>query len=744
MNPIFTGLITPPESPVRYIEQKSSDGSTLQPPSLLTLDANPHISPVNEAQKAMEALSAAIQNIKAENVEQDTCISFSNMAPSAEAAPTSMALIDLSNAREIIYSIIENAVEEKMADAVGPLRLNVSRLNESLASFHRENTDIHDQNDTMSRQLDLHYRTIEQNVDEFRSQSKTMNTMIGAQADNLAATINMVSHLSQVVTNLPMAINQVVHTAVQQQTQSAIRDIMFAQQQAMFSISDVSGTRQSVSSDGGSSQCTCNHHGLEIESMSSTQNSSGSIGQASYNTSIKSNRGFRYSLRKLFRSSQNKTPSKKGRTAAHERRSSSKALKAEQTPKSEKFKTPTSTPRDTAYTHNLPTDDQKKGNGRVTGRSLIMWNRPRMAEKLILHLHYECVRHKVNIPWDAIAHRLRPGSSGAAVLQHVGRLRKELLAEGHLVPPPAQKASPSSPFDPSIRGYVRDTAADDKHATRAVGFDEKMDDAKINLPDALDALEEEDDGEDYTDANFAVPEDDIQLPVTPTPVRHAAPRRPMSAPHYNLKSQNFQRGNEEDTQLLMASNPLFDIAPPSFMLSRNEGLQPLGTKSFLPIEKQTQQMMSGGNLYDPFTGKLTHPPVKCGHGQVSPGGQAPLEHGQQPYLMGHPFYPHYAGYYGMNHSGFMALPPYGFSMPSSPPVPCQPAEKQNPLSSPIAIKGRDISSSPVSSLIDGQLQTLQPVAESPEEEHLDELTAAFAYDDEAFGHDLLLEFLASN
>jgi hypothetical protein len=70
-----------------------------------------------------------------------------------------------------------------------------------------------------------------------------------------------------------------------------------------------------------------------------------------------------------------KTPSKKGRTAAHDRRSPSKALKTEQTPKSDKIKTPTSTPRDTSYTHSLPTDEQKKGNGRVTGRSLIMWNR---------------------------------------------------------------------------------------------------------------------------------------------------------------------------------------------------------------------------------------------------------------------------------------------------------------------------------------------------------------------------------
>lgn len=138
--------------------------------------------------------------------------------------------------------------------------------------------------------------------------------------------------------------------------------------------------------------------------------------------------------------------------------------------------------------------------------------------------------------------------------------------------------------------------------------------------------------------------------------------------------------------------------------------------------------MSGGNLFDAFTGKATHPPVKSGHEQVSPGGQAPLEQGQQPYFLGNPFYPHYAGYYGMNHPSFMPLPPYGFSMPSTPPAPFQPEEKQNPLSSPIAIKDRGISVSPVSSPIGVQLQTLQPetlqpVVESPEQ-HLDELTVS--------------------
>ncbi|KAM0465158.1 hypothetical protein ACHAPV_002153 [Trichoderma viride] len=298
MNPLFTGLLTPPESPIRYAQSSLDDNTTQSPvPSISNADSS--TTSEKNAPNALEALFSAIQDTKADTIQQNKIVL-------ADMAPTSATPIDFSYASEIIYSIIEQGVEEKMIEAVDQIRLNASRLDQnasrmekSLASVHREHVDIRDQNDTMSRQLDLHYRTIEQNIEEFKTQSKTMNTMIGAQADNLAATITMVSHLSQVVTNLPMALNQVVYTAVQQQAQQAMHDIMFAQQQAMFSVSDVSGTRRSVSSDGSFSHCTCHHRGLEFESMSSMQHSNGS----SNSTASSTKRGFRYSLKKLFRSS---------------------------------------------------------------------------------------------------------------------------------------------------------------------------------------------------------------------------------------------------------------------------------------------------------------------------------------------------------------------------------------------------------------------------------------------------------
>ncbi|KAM3475198.1 hypothetical protein MY5147_003859 [Beauveria neobassiana] len=202
-----------------------------------------------------------------------------------------------------------------------------------------------------------------------------------------------------------------------------------------------------------------------------------------------------------------KTPSKTGRSPAQDRRSQARVNKDSDSATALLQTTPNHN-RDTSFSHSLPTEMQKRNNGRVVGRSLIMWGRPRMAEKLLLHLHYECTRHKIVLPWDSIAHRLRPGSSGAAVVQHLNRVRKELIREGHLVPPVCQKPSSTSGVDPNIRGFVRqDPNGDDKDTTRPVRFDEKYDDLRFNLPDSFQHSGDEDEC----------------MPESPSPVRLQQP-----------------------------------------------------------------------------------------------------------------------------------------------------------------------------------------------------------------------------
>lgn len=178
-----------------------------------------------------------------------------------------------------------------------------------------------------------------------------------------------------------------------------------------------------------------------------------------------------------------------------------------------------------------------------------------MAEKLLLQIHYECWRHKIQLPWDAIAHRLHPGSSGAAVLQHLMRLRRDLISEGHLVPPMPNKPGAGSTLDPEIRGYIRKyPEGRDRTTTRPVMFDESIDDLKFNLPDAFDEDEEDMDedkvkeGEEECDEESAADDDDgeaeedTDVPDTPTPIRPID--RGVASTARGYRKRAFQVENE--------------------------------------------------------------------------------------------------------------------------------------------------------------------------------------------------------
>ncbi|RDL33997.1 uncharacterized protein BP5553_08365 [Venustampulla echinocandica] len=118
-------------------------------------------------------------------------------------------------------------------------------------------------------------------------------------------------------------------------------------------------------------------------------------------------------------------------------------------------------------------------NGRFVGRQLVMWHRPRMIEKLLLHVQYECQRAGLPIPWDKVVKRLTPGSSGTAAVQHLNRLRDVIVSEGHMVPPLLGKLGTAQ--DPRIRGYIRDMDEESPIATRIVDWNETIEDRKENL-----------------------------------------------------------------------------------------------------------------------------------------------------------------------------------------------------------------------------------------------------------------------
>lgn len=132
----------------------------------------------------------------------------------------------LEHVSELIYSIIEHAVEEKIAEAIGPLRLNLRRMD-------RENSDFHEQNDTLGRQIDLHYKSIEKHNDVLDSLSAAQAQGIQSQAklvqyttENLSLASTLVHQFAQITANLPSSIHQAVADSVQEQVQLAIRQVM--------------------------------------------------------------------------------------------------------------------------------------------------------------------------------------------------------------------------------------------------------------------------------------------------------------------------------------------------------------------------------------------------------------------------------------------------------------------------------------------------------------------------------------
>ncbi|KAK7430575.1 hypothetical protein QQZ08_002867 [Neonectria magnoliae] len=243
-----------------------------------------------------------------------------------------------------------------------------------------------------------------------------------------------------------------------------------------------------------------------------------------------------------------KTPSKAGRSVAQARRSASKATKNDGSPvKTPSRRSAKKAAREYNYTSIPPNEQQRSENGRVPGRSLIVWGRPRMAEKLLLHLQYECARYKIELPWNNIAHRLHPGSTGAAVNQHLARLRRELIAEGHLVPPMLPRPGGAA-VDHTIRGYVRkDEQGEDKLETRAVRFNERVDDRKFNLPDALDVRDQiiinlDSDDEEGNDS-------DDEIPDCPTPIQQT----------HEISPGNFHQHTEPEVTQPVHVEPVASI-----------------------------------------------------------------------------------------------------------------------------------------------------------------------------------------
>lgn len=161
---------------------------------------------------------------------------FSDTAQVAAPASRGPSEEELSR----ICDIIEEAVEQQVAAALAPLRLVVNQLNSAIQSAGQETADLREQNDVLSRQIDLHYRDIQQHSQIASTNIRALTNLVGAHSqinqmanENLAATSNLVSHLSQVVASLPQSLAHIVQNIVAQAVQSTLGRVSAAEQEAM-------------------------------------------------------------------------------------------------------------------------------------------------------------------------------------------------------------------------------------------------------------------------------------------------------------------------------------------------------------------------------------------------------------------------------------------------------------------------------------------------------------------------------
>lgn len=98
---------------------------------------------------------------------------------------------------------------------------------------------------------------------------------------------------------------------------------------------------------------------------------------------------------------------------------------------------------------------------------------PGKAEQALLAIVYECHVAGIKLPFDNIAHRMNPGSSGESFKQHLPKLREELLEQGFAVPPRITKRRDDQT---GIRVCVRDDTHTDRE--RKIGWSEVVDEPK--------------------------------------------------------------------------------------------------------------------------------------------------------------------------------------------------------------------------------------------------------------------------
>lgn len=159
-----------------------------------------------------------------------TCGLAANIAGTASSAPVDGGIVQngaasaplptadtpttTSSDAQTLAETVENVVEQQLASALGPLRFVINSLSQTLRDIRQENSDFHEQNNILSRQLDLQYQQMQQHSDNANAQNRAElnlietltsaietqgNTQNNGQGVSTETTNDLVNHITQMV-----------------------------------------------------------------------------------------------------------------------------------------------------------------------------------------------------------------------------------------------------------------------------------------------------------------------------------------------------------------------------------------------------------------------------------------------------------------------------------------------------------------------------------------------------------------
>lgn len=213
--PAPTGTVHPVRNGISVTAPRSVSASVVQGGPVSSLS-----SPVNTSTISLPELLNS-----AKNTEKQAAPVY------ATSSPVETPLTPLFS--PTIHERIENAVESQVAEALAPLRFIAGKLSDAVRAIAQENSDFHEQNNTLSRQLDLQYGQIQQQAEHATAHVRALLNLIEAQSSikhngaNAMGDAN--AHMTQMVTALPGYLGTVLHRSVLQLTEHST----IAMQQAL-------------------------------------------------------------------------------------------------------------------------------------------------------------------------------------------------------------------------------------------------------------------------------------------------------------------------------------------------------------------------------------------------------------------------------------------------------------------------------------------------------------------------------